>query len=190
MKKYLTSAGVRLAVVFLLIVVPVVLAFRDLTSTKNFRTIHDGVLYRSGQITPRGLERIVHDYGIRTVVSLRDATDKDDRAVEEYCRKMDILHVRIEPKPWLLSDGKAPVDDGVNRFLETMANSRNHPVLVHCNAGIHRSGAYCAIFRMQFEGWSNAEAIAELKSCGYDNFDNELDIREYLETFRPRKDLR
>lgn len=180
-------SGLRLTFVCLLIIAPVVLAFRDLATTKNFRVVRDGVLYRAGQMTPGGLERIVHDHGIRTVISLRDASDANDRALEDYCNKMDIRHVRIEPKSWLLTDGVAPVDEGVNQFLEIMKDRRNHPVLVHCFAGVHRSGAYCAIYRMQFEGWSNDDAMAELKACGYENLDRELDIRGYLEAFRPRR---
>jgi hypothetical protein len=38
---------------------------------------------------------------------------------------------------------------------------------------------------MEFEHWSNAEAIAEMKECGYSNLDKELDILEFLEQYRP-----
>src|SRR5207249_1552206 len=60
---------------------------------RNFRVVKPGVLYRSGQMSLAGLERAVHDYGIRTVVSLRDAEVPGERppdlAEEEYCRKQD-----------------------------------------------------------------------------------------------------
>ena len=81
--------------------------------------------------------------------------------------------------------GNAPVDDGVDRFLAVMRDPKNYPVLIHCFAGIHRTGAYCAVYRMEMEGWSNEQAIAELKSYGYVNFDIEDDIRGYLTTYRP-----
>jgi protein tyrosine/serine phosphatase len=68
-----------------------------------------------------------------------------------------------------------------------MADPKNYPVLVHCFAGIHRTGAYTAIYRMEFEGWSNAKAIAEVKACGYTNLDDEWDILNYLERYRPAK---
>src|SRR5687768_8288142 len=42
---------------------------------RNFRVVEDGVLYRSAQLSPAGLERVVHDYGIRTIVSFRDAEE-------------------------------------------------------------------------------------------------------------------
>ena len=58
---------------------------------------------------------------------------------------------------------QAPVDASVKQFLDVMKNPANYPVLVHCFAGKHRTGAYCAIYRMEFENWTNDEAIAEIK---------------------------
>jgi hypothetical protein len=66
-----------------------------------------------------------------------------------------------------------------------MWDPNNYPVLVHCWAGIHRTGAYCAIYRMEFDHWTNADAIAELKSMGYDTLDKEWDILGYLENYWP-----
>ena len=66
-----------------------------------------------------------------------------------------------------------------------MADPANYPVLIHCFAGVHRTGAYCAIYRMEHDHWSNEKAIAELKSCGYVNLDEEWDILGYLEQYRP-----
>jgi len=180
----------RLAGVVALIAGPVAFAHYRQNQTRNFRVVRAGVLYRSGQMSVSGLDRLVNDYGIRTVVSLRDSYvpggTPPDLKEEEYCRKMDILHVRIAPRAWESpTGGPAPVEEGVRRFLEVMADPSNYPVLVHCFAGIHRTGAYCAIYRMEFEGWSNAEALAEMKACGYDNLDEEWDIRGFLETYRP-----
>src|SRR5947207_816368 len=99
---------------------------------------------------------------------------------------MDILHVRISPRAWESpTGGPAPVEEGVRRFNEIMADPRNYPVLVHCFAGVHRTGAYCAIYRMEHERVTNAEAIDELKRSGYVNLDQEWDILGYLEEYRP-----
>ena len=66
-----------------------------------------------------------------------------------------------------------------------MKDPRNHPVLVHCFGGIHRTGAYCAIYRMEFEHWPNARAISEMKACGYVTLGDEWDILGYVEQYRP-----
>ena len=178
----------RLVVIAVLIGGPVAYAFYHHNQAKHFRTVREGVLYRSSQTTLAGLERLVHDYGIRTVVSLRDSYTggpPPDAREEEYCNKRDILYVRIPPRAWEAAEGPAPVEAGVRRFLEVMADPANYPVLIHCCAGIHRTGAYCAIYRMEHDHWSNADAIAELKRSGYVNLDQEWDILGYLEDYRP-----
>ena len=63
---------------------------------------------------------------------------------------------------------------------------REHPpsaVLVHCFAGLHRTGAYCAAYRMGFNGWSQQQAILEMKHLGYDCIFNETDVCGYLQHF-------
>jgi protein tyrosine/serine phosphatase len=40
-----------------------------------------------------------------------------------------------------------------------MDDPANHPVLVHCFAGVHRTGAHIAIYRMVHDRWPNAKAL-------------------------------
>ena len=39
---------------------------------------------------------------------------------------------------------------------------------------------------MEYEHWTNAEAMTEMKRCGYSTLDDEWDISTYLEKYRPR----
>ncbi len=172
-------------IVLALIVSPIVVAARQQAQMRNFHIVRPGVLYRSGQMTKEGLQRILNDYHIKTVVSLRDGLSERDRAEEEFCKSEDIHFVRILPSRWGDEGGSVPVEAGVQRFRDIMRDPSNYPVLVHCYAGIHRAGSYCAIYRMEFEHWSNAQAIAEMKACGYTNLDDELDILGFMEQYRP-----
>jgi tyrosine-protein phosphatase SIW14 len=155
---------------------------------RNFHEVRPGVLYRSGQLPLSGLKRILHDYGIKTVVTLRDADvpghTPPDAAEEEYCRKAELNYVRITPRNWSASDGSVPAAAGVKRFLTVMREPANYPVLIHCFAGIHRTGAHVAVYRMEEEGWTNAEALAELQAHGYFNIDQDFDLLDYLEHYR------
>jgi len=163
--------------------------YRD-TRFRNFHVVKEGTLYRSGQMTLDGLKRILHDYRIKTVVTLRDAYYPDDappdQAEEAYCIKEGLNYYRIPPRPWCASDGSVPAAKGVKVFREVMADKANYPVLVHCFAGIHRTGAYCAVYRMEFEGWNNAQAIAEMRDLGYSTLEDNWDILDYLEQYRPQ----
>jgi tyrosine-protein phosphatase SIW14 len=176
-------------IVILLIVAPVVWAGRHLEGMRNFRTVRKGVLYRSGQMSINGLRRIIHDHGIKTVITLRDSytpgEPPPDRSEEEFVRSMALNYYRIPPRQWATVDGKAPADEGIQKFVAIMSDPRNHPVLVHCFGGIHRAGAFSAVYRMEFEGWSNEEAIVELRACGYTNLDDHWDIQGYLARYEP-----
>jgi protein tyrosine/serine phosphatase len=157
---------------------------------RNFRIVREGVLYRSGQMNLEGIKRVLRDYNIKTVVTLRDATSEGDTPPdweeELYCKAEEVNYYRIRPERWWASDDSVPAEKGVRRFLQIMDNPENYPVLVHCFAGIHRSGAYCAVYRMEYEHWSNAKALAEMKACGYANITDEFDLLGYLEKYRPR----
>jgi protein tyrosine/serine phosphatase len=178
----ITTVGVLFAA-------PIELTRRYEAETRNFRVFEDGILYRSGQMKVAGLKRVVQDYGIRTVISLRDAIvpgePPPDLDEEHYCRINGINHYRLPPRPWWAPAGPPPVEDNVRRFTEIMADPNNYPVLLHCFAGTHRTGAYCAIYRMEHDHWTNADAIAELKQNGYVNLDQEWDVLGYLEEYRP-----
>jgi protein tyrosine/serine phosphatase len=159
---------------------------------RNFKVVRPGVLYRSGQLSLDGLDRLIDAHGIRTVVSLRDSDDGNspppDAAEEAFCKAVDVRHVRIAPRSWWPQyDGPPPAEQGVTTFLSVMDDPSNHPVLLHCFAGVHRTGAMVAVYRMQFDGWSNAEALEELRAGGYKNLDRELDVRAYLANYRPRR---
>jgi protein tyrosine phosphatase (PTP) superfamily phosphohydrolase (DUF442 family) len=181
----------RLTVVVGLIAGPVLYASHHQKQMRNFRVVRENVLYRSGQLSPEGIKRAVHEYGIRTVVSLRDARVAGETppglAEEAYCRSLDITFVRLTPLNWAAPDGgPAPVQPNVDAFLKLMKDPANYPVLVHCFAGVHRTGAYCAIYRMENEGWTNEQAMDEMKAMGYENLPEETDIFGYLSKYRPR----
>ena len=152
---------------------------------RNFRIVEEGVLYRSGQLNTAGLKRLIHDYGIKTVVSLRDGDKSNDMEEEKYIHgETDLNFVRIPPRAWWASDGSVPAEIGLAQFREVMDNPANYPVLLHCYAGIHRTGAFCAVWRMDHDGWSPRAAIQEMKNLGYTL--EHMDVLPYLWNYQPR----
>ena len=170
-------------------------AYRN-THFRNFRVVQPGVLYRSGQMTLTGLKMAEHDYGIKTVITLRDASYADgappDWAEEEYCDAQGINYYRISPRTWWAPDGSVPAEEGVRQFRAIMDNPANYPVLIHCFGGIHRTGAFCAIYRMEYDHWTRDEAMGELKAHGFGLYAataaNDY-ITQYLLHYQPRPRL-
>jgi tyrosine-protein phosphatase SIW14 len=161
---------------------PSAIMMYNMRDTRHLATVKEGVLYRSGQPTVAGLRRIHHDHHIRTVVCLRDESSTT-LAEQEWCEKNEVRFVRISPRNWNGLPGHADVDGPLRQFLEVMKDPANHPVLVHCLAGTHRTGGYVAVWRIE-QGWTNADAIDELRGMGYETFDTDLDINEYLHIYR------
>jgi tyrosine-protein phosphatase SIW14 len=158
---------------------------------RNFRVVEDGVLYRSGQLTPEGFERVLHDYGIKTVVTLRTVRDPSkpypDAWEKDICDARGLKHVRIIPRVWGPDEkGTIPAEQAVQEFLAVMDDKANYPVLLHCFAGIHRTGTMCAIYRMEFSRWPVEPTLSEMQLCGFDPADMHEHIEGYLRNYRPR----
>lgn len=174
---------------------PIALAFKSQQEKRHFRTVREGIFYRSGQMTGPGLARIVHDFGIRTVISLRDASREGDTppdfAEEAWCRESGLNYHRFRPLPWEGIDGSpAPVEKNVSRYLDVLKNPDNYPVLLHCFAGIHRTGTYTAIYRMEVEGWALDRAMNEMRNCGYSGIEQDKDLHGFLTSYRPGERLK
>lgn len=180
-----------LLVVAVVVGIPTTYAWYRENHFRNFRVVSPGVLYRSGQLSLPALRAVLRDCRIKTVVTLRDASrpgePPPDLEEERFCEAQEINYCRITPRKWGAADGSVPAAEGVARFQAVMDNKDNYPVLVHCYAGIHRSGAYSAVYRMEYENWSNREAIAEMRAQGYRDLEDEWDLLSYLEHYQPRQ---
>jgi tyrosine-protein phosphatase SIW14 len=170
---------------------PFVYSSRQHTHFRNLRVVQEGVLYRSGQLTPDGFDQVIREKGIRTVVTLRTSRivgkAPPDDWEREVCVARGLNHIRIVPRVWGPDEsGEVPAEDAVREFLAVLDNPTNYPVLVHCFAGIHRTGTMCAIFRMEYQSWSNERAVEEMRLCGFDPLDMQEHIAGYLRAYQPR----
>lgn len=181
---------------FLIVGVPSRYAMMQRASLRNFRVVEPKAIFRSGLMSPAGLERTIREQGIRTVVTLRaeeDGTLKHevDRAEEALCRSLNIRYEKLAYRNWESPDGRPPADRTVSEFFEIMDRRKElGPILVHCLAGKHRTGAFIALYRMEYQNWSNADAMEEMQNAGYDRIDSEPDVKGYLERYVPRRHRR
>jgi tyrosine-protein phosphatase SIW14 len=157
---------------------------------RNLHVVRTGVLYRSGQLPLSGLDGVIRAERIKTVVTLRDNRKHPDEPYpdtdeEEFCKAHGIRHYRLPPIAWSRADGSVPAAESVNRFLAVMRDPSNYPVLIHCFAGKHRTGAFCALYRIELEHWDTEEAITEMVALGYDNVKEHQDLLAYLRHYQP-----
>ncbi len=151
---------------------------------RNFHVVEEGVLFRSGQLSIKRLEQVVAEHGIRTVINLRDGEYESDRHEETWVKSRGLNFVRIPHQSWDREEsGRIPAENVLAAFRKVMDDPNNHPVLVHCLAGIHRTGTMVAIFRIDYQGWTNAEAMAEMRVMGYTVYHE--NVVRYFTTYQP-----
>ncbi len=123
----------------------------------RFLPITEGKVYKSAEMPPAALQERVRDYGIRTVIDLRH----DDPRSEVERKAMAEVGVRYVNIP----SRQVPDEGAVNTFLRVMddslANRDFQPVLIHCTDGTGRAPLFSAIYRMEYEGWSNENARSQ-----------------------------
>jgi protein tyrosine/serine phosphatase len=189
-------------VVAIVAIAPPIAFFRfQYIHAKRFREVTPERFYRSGQMTAAGLREIVAKYGIKTVINLQHEEPDPlllDRWMgsgiireSELCRDLNVKYLLLKPDVIPKGHPKDQVPPVVDEYLSILDDQSTYPVLIHCKAGLHRTGRLTAIYRMEYHGWSQGEALRELRANGYGNFmASEADefIIQFIKNYTPRKD--
>lgn len=168
------------ALAVILVAIPFVYYRQSYSHGKRLRVVTPGKVYRSGCLTAQGFREAVNELGIRTIINLQDEApdptlpysffDRSGITETQLCKELNVKFVFIPPD--LIQRDKFPAErpQAIDQFLEVMDDPASYPVLIHCRAGLHRTGCVTAIYRMEYEGWSIARALQELKSHGFGEY--------------------
>ena len=186
------------AVVVLIVVVWPIVEYRHVyVFNKRLRAIDPGRVYRGGEMTVDGFADAVARYKIHTVLNLQDDFPDPDVCQSfwnwntvkesEMCRRLGVHYVLIKPDVILRRTVPLERPAAIDEFLNLMDDPDSYPVLIHCKAGLHRTGCLSAVYRMEYQGWSPGEAYAELKAQGFGDWvgtsANDY-VREYVLQYR------
>lgn len=151
------------------------LAWRWAMYPKRFAEVVPGRLYRSGELAPQQLERVAREHGVRTVLSLLDPNAPQSVAERAAAERLGLRWINV-PLP---GDGSSTeADRGVIR--EVILDPACGPLLVHCAAGANRTGLAIAMYRINAEGWTVEQALAEMRSFGFDDLPKHQNLRDAL----------
>lgn len=169
-----------LTIAALLAVGPYVYYRAAYAHSKRIHEVTPGVLYRSGQLTQAGMADVIRQYQIKTVINAQDEyPDPDieagyfDRStVKEstLLRGLGVRYIHLAPDLVHPSEFPAKRPETIDRFLAILDDPANHPVLIHCKAGLHRTGCLVGVYRMEYEDWSPRQALDEIKANGFGNY--------------------
>ncbi|CAA6804151.1 MAG: Protein phosphatase [uncultured Sulfurovum sp.] len=165
----------------------------------RFETISDNRVYKSALIHPDRLEDFLVDNNIKTVVDLLDPGVQDalnpakqaeinaeDKAINKINEKynLNIKHVNIP-------SGQVPTKATLTKFFEVLDREESYPILIHCYHGTGRAQMYSALYRVEYEQWSNSDARAKtrvvVEGLGYrSSFSDGKEKGDFLMSYKAR----
>ena len=186
------------AIIVVIVVVPVVHYRSVYAYGKRLRVVVPDRMYRSGQMTEEGLTDTVHRLHIKTIVNVQDDFPDPDLELSfwdrgtvkesELCKRLNVSYVALAPD--LIERRQVPEHRPatIDQFLDLLDDESNYPILLHCKAGLHRTGVLSAVYRMEYQDWSHEEAYRELRAHGFGDWvstsANDY-ITQYVLSFRP-----
>jgi tyrosine-protein phosphatase SIW14 len=97
--------------------------------------------------------------GIRTIINFR-YLDRDDYRPQAEAAGFNYHWLSFQAH-------QAPTKEQIKEFLQIVNDPANQPVYIHCAQGIDRTGLMAGIYRIEHDGWSNAQALAEMNWFGH-----------------------
>jgi tyrosine-protein phosphatase SIW14 len=108
----------------------------------NYGTVLPGILYRSSYPEQKNYE-FIEDLKIKTILTL--VPEPIAPEYQEFMKKSGIQHFQVHIKA---NKGEVRVEScEMSRALRLIMDRTNHPILIHCNKGKHRTGCTVACFR-------------------------------------------
>ena len=166
----------------------------DMNINHNFETITEGKVYKSGVIPPDELESYINKYHIKSVVDLRFPGTGDEVNNPEIPAELTAEKEAIEKIKGVnyFNNGsdQVPKPENLKTFFRIMDNPANYPVLIHCYHGVGRAEMYSAIYRIEYENFTNEEARSGVRTLiKWSSFDDGKPKGEFLKAYKSRKEL-
>ena len=153
---------------------------RDQFVPRNFGVVEEGHVYRAAALTPASLKKVHDEHKIKTIIDL-GGFDTDPLAEKIAQSSAESLGITRYVFP-LSGDGTGNPNAYV-AALKVLADTKNHPVLVHCSAGAQRTSGCIIMYRDFVQGGDDAAARKEALNYRHDPADNPR-LFEYLDTWQ------
>jgi protein tyrosine/serine phosphatase len=146
---------------------------KDRVIPKNFGVVEEGRIYRSGQISPSLIKKVLLKYQIKEIISLSgNSSDEEIKIAEELGIKRVVFSLR--------GNGTGDVNDYAKIVAEIcQAQKEKKPVLIHCVAGAQRTGGAIAAYRLIIQHKDVNSVRVEMIHYGFDP-DDDTNLRNFL----------
>ncbi|MGD8450416.1 MAG: tyrosine-protein phosphatase [Phycisphaerae bacterium] len=142
---------------------------------KRFAPVVDGRLYRCGSVTPPQLAWARDEYGIRRVLCLLNPAAVETQEERAAAERLGLAWSNV-PLP---GNGASTPEDR-RQILAWLREADDGPGLVHCAAGVNRTGLAVGLYRLHVEGWPLERVLAELRANGFEDEPKHENLRQAL----------
>lgn len=142
---------------------------------RRLHVVEPNVLYRSGELSPAQLENVVRAHGVRTVLSLLNPDVPESRAERAAAERLGLRWINIP----LRGDGSSNAEQRDQIRAVVLENS-DPPLLVHCAAGVNRTGLACGMYRLHRQGWTLDQVLDEMRRIGFEDLPKHENLRQAL----------
>jgi len=141
----------RVAISVLMVLMALFLAYMVLRN--NIHEVNSHEFYRSAQLSPSRLKRLIRTDHIRAIINLRGANPQADWYRDELSvsRAVGVQHYDIR-----LSARHLPTVKQLRRLIE-LYRTAPKPILIHCQGGADRTG-FAASMWLLMHGYSLLDA--------------------------------
>jgi protein tyrosine/serine phosphatase len=137
----------------------------DFEIRRNFDTVLEGKIYRSGQPKEAQLERWIQKYHLRTIIVLKPTLRRQEiEMAERY--GVSVHHIPM-------SSYRAPSEEQWHKILVLLTDEQNFPLLYHCHSGADKTGIITAMYRVEVQHGPLWKALLE------------MDLHYHIPFFRP-----
>jgi protein tyrosine/serine phosphatase len=163
----------------------------DVNLNYNFKEISKSRVYKSGVIPPYKLAEYIHKYNIKSIIDLRMPGTNDLKLNPEIPGELQLEKTAVSKikgvKYFNNPSGQIPTQKNIDDFLTIMDNPDNYPVLIHCHHGTGRAILYSAIYKIEYENYTNEKARLNTRDLVlFSSFDNGTPKGEYLKFYVSR----
>ena len=150
---------------------------------RRFHVVEPGIVYRGARQEYGPYRRIIEQHDIRTIITLLDDVSEShtEQVEARILADLPVRRLRFE----MPGDGLGDLG-AIEAAAAAVANPELQPVFVHCSAGVNRTGAVIAAYRMLHCGWSFERAMEEMDRRGA-SFRKNPELYEHMVRFHQER---